>query len=498
MSSGQGAPFSIVSNSMLRVASMFLPHAQRAGWLEEWRSELWYVSHAETPGNSSFFTRERQATAFCLGAFHDAWYLRCERKALISRAIRPSRSAMRTTATLFTLAILSFVVAVLFPGVQSVFRPSQYRDTRNLVLVSLPGTMHSQAPLLSMRHFRFWQARARHTFSELAFYDPIVKQVYTGSHRTSELRIARVSANLFPMLGVQAPSDSSTSQLPVLLVSPATWKQQLHGEQLALGETIKIGIRKAVFGGILASDQWRLPGSFDAWLIEPTTGVSAVPDTALGYILARRIQSTENTSLAEQWSMYAPEPDGGFASYDFTALSSIDRIPTTIYIFTVFLALLSLPATTSLPLGEYPAGSERISWPLRLRRWMFLAVKISLLLPIVYFVSLDLAYALPASPLRAQYIQIVTSFLMALFSFRWALKDQRRRCPVCLSTLTNPARVGEPSRNFLAWNGTELICVGGHGLLHVPELPTSWFATQRWLYLDSSWSSVFSVGPGIS
>jgi hypothetical protein len=122
---------------------------------------------------------------------------------------------------------------------------------------------------------------------------------------------------------------------------------------------------------------------------------------------------------------------------------------------------------------------------------MFLGVKFSLLLPTIYFGSLDLAYSFSVSTSGAQYIQIVASFLMALFSFRWALKDQRRRCPVCLSTLTNPARVGEPSRSFLGWNGTELICTDGHGLLHVPELPTSWFATQRWLYLDSSWSSVF-------
>jgi hypothetical protein len=71
------------------------------------------------------------------------------------------------------------------------------------------------------------------------------------------------------------------------------------------------------------------------------------------------------------------------------------------------------------------------------------------------------------------------------------LLDQRRRCPVCLQMLRNPVRVGQPSRNFLAWNGTELICVAGHGFLHVPEMPTSWFSTQRWLYLDASWRSIF-------
>ena len=70
--------------------------------------------------------------------------------------------------------------------------------------------------------------------------------------------------------------------------------------------------------------------------------------------------------------------------------------------------------------------------------------------------------------------------------------DQRQRCPVCLNRVAHPAQVGLASRTFLAWNGTELMCTGGHTLLHVPGLPTSWFGTQRWLYLDASWEFLFA------
>jgi hypothetical protein len=115
--------------------------------------------------------------------------------------------------------------------------------------------------------------------------------------------------------------------------------------------------------------------------------------------------------------------------------------------------------------------------------------------PIVYFASLDLAHLRTTiDPISSLYIQLVATFSMSLFGLRWVLRDQRRRCPVCLGRLTHPARVGEPSRNFLAWNGTELICVGGHGLLHIPEIQTSWFNTQRWLYLDPSWEILFADG----
>lgn len=148
------------------------------------------------------------------------------------------------------------------------------------------------------------------------------------------------------------------------------------------------------------------------------------------------------------------------------------------------MALLALPATTSLPLDEYPYNPHRQTLGVRVRRWLFLAGKLTLILPLIWFSALDLGQIFPD-------IQYVYAFAAMLAALRWILQDQRRRCPVCLELLQHPVHVGQPSRNFLAWNGTELICVVGHGFLHVPELPTSWFATQRWLYLDASWHSLF-------
>jgi len=192
----------------------------------------------------------------------------------------------------------------------------------------------------------------------------------------------------------------------------------------------------------------------------------------------------------------------GYDYFDCISLAEQTRQPFSIFLFTLLLACLALPATTSLPLGEYPAHSVRLFWTTRFRRWAFLSTKIAGIVAIVYCGSLDLAYFSPSIGVaRSQYIQLATSFLAFLFAFRWALRDQRKRCPVCLRSLTNPARVGQSSQNFLAWNGTELICSQGHGLLHVPDIPTSWFSTQRWLYLDPSWSALFSGGylisPGI-
>jgi len=123
----------------------------------------------------------------------------------------------------------------------------------------------------------------------------------------------------------------------------------------------------------------------------------------------------------------------------------------------------------------------------------FLLVKIALLLAIAYFLSLDLAYCNTTSfSVGSEYVQLISSFLICLFGMRWVLLDQRHRCPVCLRRVTHPVQVGVGSRTFLGWNGTELFCMGGHTMLHVPALPTSWFSAQRWVYLDPSWQFLFS------
>ena len=58
----------------------------------------------------------------------------------------------------------------------------------------------------------------------------------------------------------------------------------------------------------------------------------------------------------------------------------------------------------------------------------------------------------------------------------------------------SPIPIGCPSQTFLEWYGTEFICAQGYGLLHVPEILTSCYSSPRWLYLDRSWSSLFSAG----
>ncbi len=124
---------------------------------------------------------------------------------------------------------------------------------------------------------------------------------------------------------------------------------------------------------------------------------------------------------------------------------------------------------------------------LGIRRWAFLTVKIALIIPALFFGAINLAFL----PLPVPVLLYQSSFWGAIFAFRWALLDQRERCPVCLRRLAKPVRVGESSYIFLDWHGTERMCPRGHGLMHVAEGSSLWFSGQRWMALDASWTALF-------
>src|SRR5439155_23506811 len=108
------------------------------------------------------------------------------------------------------------------------------------------------------------------------------------------------------------------------------------------------------------------------------------------------------------------------------------------------------------------------------RRGCFYIAKVTLLLLIVAFGASDLT----SSPLR-----INIACAGAFVAIRWAMLDQRRRCPNCLRLLDKPVRMGSGSRILLEWNGTELLCLRGHGVMHVPNNPAIWFSKPRWMSL---------------
>jgi hypothetical protein len=392
------------------------------------------------------------------------------------------------------LIAASYGIALLLPGVRAELQPSRYRIAPSLVLIQNARSTRDSVPTISAEQFQAWKQRRQQLFDGFAFYRVVHEPLSNTSHGQTTVGIAHASLNLFELLGLSLrfpfSEDRAHANQPRVILSDKVWRTEFGGNPDIAGQVVTVGLHRAVVAGVATAGSWRLPGKVDAWLLEPDDEM--VSDGA-GFVVAHLTSSEARNLWNQNGHMTAPTPDGSMDDFLCVSLAERAQGPRSIFLFAVFLACLALPATTSLPLGEYRLSSRKLSWSTRLRRWSFLGGKIALLLPIVYLVSLDLAYLRTTlETFSSEYIQLVSSFSICLFGLRWTLRDQRQRCPVCLGKLSHPARVGQPSRTFLAWNGTELICVGGHGLLHVPEMPTSWFSTQRWLYLDPSWEVLFA------
>ena len=170
-----------------------------------------------------------------------------------------------------------------------------------------------------------------------------------------------------------------------------------------------------------------------------------------------------------------------------------DRAPEINFLLALLVTCLMLPAVLPIFLR---AGlrTERLSPTMRTRGWIFVGAKITLLLSLLYCGPVVLGQVLASSRGSSNVLQTFATIGGSLFAAFWVIHDQLKRCPSCLRRLTNPARVGDRSRSFLNFSGIEYVCVEGHGLLHVPDFPTSWFNEQRWLTLDGSWESLFQHG----
>lgn len=473
---------------LLRAASRLVPDSQRREWRDEWEAELWHVRDAHA-GRALSWHAQLEIAAFCAGSFADAIEVRRH------SAHKPAslhESAAQCILCLCAALVLCAIPARLLTGVRAEADRARFQLRPALISVGLADAPVSR-PTISFAQFRTWETSRQHYFDDLAFYWITTEPAPNRAYPFRTLRVAHVGANLLPMLNLPlqlAPAMPGDERLPALVFSREAWVRFFGKKPVLIGSRRKVGRELVRVAGIVSYGSSQLPGHPDAWLVESNRGL-VLPPGSDGFVIAH----LSPLGQALTWGTYISIADERNDISDFEGVSLAQPIdgPWRVFAFALFLAFLALPAVTSISMSESAFSSHKPSFVSRLCRWSFLAAKFSLGAGVAYFASCVLAYWNNAgfSPM-AEFAQFVFAFLICLFIFRWAALDQRQRCPVCLRRVTHPAQVGTASCTFLGWNGTEMICTGGHTLLHVPGLPTSWFGSQRWLYLDASWEFLFA------
>lgn len=492
-----GSPLArTVDLTLLAGAWLLVPGEERSEWWREWRAELWQARNENACDGKISWTSERALAGFCVGAYQDALCLR--QLALRARPAHRAHfdSAWQCVLLLTVLLAASFALSRLLPGVRAEQRLARVSARSGLVLIQDANNEDSPATIPSGL-YRAWKDRKQENFDDFGFYRVTREQVswqpeHDGVQDFAGWGIAQATPNFFQLVGMplQNIETQMNSGTPSIVLSERVWRREFGANPAAIGSEVLLGSRRAVIAGVAPDGAWGLPGKVDAWLLDSDAQAGL---HGVGYVVAHLSplgQSRMGTTRVQIVS-YSPRrtPD------ELLGISVCRGLPGPgqIFFFAFLLALLALPAIVSVSFSEYSVSFHEVSWKQQIYRWGFLAVKIALLLPSVYFAAIDLSYGFTAlGATRALYMQLAVSVFGCLFGMCWALSDQRRRCPVCLELVAHPARVGQFSRTFLAWSGTELMCTGGHTLLHVPELPTSWFSNQRWLFLDPSWKFLFA------
>lgn len=488
--------FRAADHAFLEAASMLVPARQRSEWQREWLSEMWHVRRACTQPSGGAGRTECVVMAFCLGAFQDAWCLSRDARHHQGPPAPMHGSAGQCLLWMAAVLVAGYAFAHWQPEVRMARDAQRYPMRSGTILLENQSGEKQVSPTIPFQQFRVWSAGHHRYFDGFAFYRIAGQDVSAGAEAPSHWEIAESSSNLFALLGVPIrfahAEESAGIQAPIAILSYRLWKNEFGGDPAIVGSMVSVGGRQTRIAGVAPERAWKLPGRPDAWLLEPD---AAIPAGVKGNVLAHLTRAGRAEMWADRVHITVYNPDDTEQDFLGVAFDEPTPTPSEIYRFAVLLGLLALPAITSVSLGQFSVSSHQPPWPKRILRWAYLSAKLLLLLPIANFASLDVAYCHASQHSSAsEYVQLSVCFLICLFGFRWALLDQRQRCPVCLRRVAHPAQVGLASRTFLAWNGTELMCTGGHTLLHVPGLPTSWFATQRWLYLDASWDFLFA-GP---
>ncbi len=211
-------------------------------------------------------------------------------------AVRALRRAPGFTAVaLLSITLGIGVNSTIFSLVSAVhFRPLPYRDAGRIV------DLHELNPRdlcagcavgTSYATFLDWRASAT-SFEKMGAYHEDVFAVI-GPERPERVQGGRVSADLFPMLGVApvlgrpiAADEDRVGGLPVVLLSHALWQRQFGADSSLVGRTIVLNGTATTVVGVMPPG-FKFPEFAELWTpIAPTATTDSRDDRSIG-VLAR-------------------------------------------------------------------------------------------------------------------------------------------------------------------------------------------------------------------
>jgi hypothetical protein len=481
------------------LASWIAPSPLRPEWRRQWTSQVWHW--CQFLAEKDQLTREKklELAHFCWSAFPAALWLRVEQEEFYRRRDHLLRSPSSCLAVISFAAAILILTSGIVPAIRSMIS-SPIPDPDHVYVISLNGKFRRVRSETLLDLAAAWKSGK--LTQDVAAFSWGAGELATPK-RTILVLSAQVAPEFFhvldvkPALGRTFRAGDEDSCGGCVVLSHELWRLQFHSEASVLGRQVTVdGIPRTIIG-VLPANLHLLSPEISVWtLLDAGTPsftnfverIGAVARVQPG-VTAQRLEAdladrTENAGYILPASLLFVT--SGRAEMRKYAVSYLLFLA-----LAVGAAMLIVYARADSGVGRSPIKVRD-----RLRWWSFFVAKAVLLLTctglLAWFTTRTLSIYLygtvqPLTNLVALWLFLVLS----IAPLSWAIRDQQRRCRICLSRLGTPVPIGGLGHVLLDWSGTEMVCPQGHGVLYLPDSQANWLERDRWDNLDDSGAGLF-------
>lgn len=482
----------LVCGAMLEAASRLIPSPQRLEWKQEWQSEIWhrwqFLAHAGLwNGRESALLLGR-----CCGVFPDAFWHFTSQYGVQSRLRSWIRSPWACLASMGAMLLIVAALTSGFTATRGIFRAGFSQLNHRLVFIWFHPVSGGGDEGLPPDAVAAWRTRSR-LLAGVAPFTIGHPALYRADGRRMQPLVIKTQTGLFgvlqakPLLG-QFPANRG------LVLTHSLWKSMFRGDARAIGSKVRIGRDWYQVAAVLQPDFHFLSRQPGVYLVEPF-----LPDAQLMVVgrlkpgVSERELDKDLTRIAETACYYFFR-----SQLRYSFLNEAAWVPVRVFLVAALCSSLLVLLASRVPLRHIRFLLKSPDKAAILKRASFFTAKTALACLVVFVATLEWSRSQSAI-LFGSRDPAAGPFLLWLYIlgtmgvFFWSVADQRARCRVCLKLLCFPVRVGCPGCLLLNWSGTELFCLDGHGLMHVPDMAPSWDEeSERWISLDESWKGLFA------
>jgi hypothetical protein len=489
MLDGPARPFVIsLCNAVVLTAAWITPRHQRADWRREWLGRIWhrwqFLQHAGAWNKAE----QLRLVATAVSGISDAVWQFASQDEVRRRASQFVRSPWTCLGLLASALLAVTCLTGGLPATRQLIREFLDPGSNRVIMMWLqpfggkprgippdvvPDWRKESHGLESVSSFTLHELPVRAPSGQ-AFVIPVIS---SDSHLFEVLKVS-------PLLGSVGKAGSTA-------IDYRTWVSDFQRDPKVLGKTLSIAGDEHVISAVL-------PPGFSFLTRKATVYIGRQygrGDTVM--VVGRARQNADLPKLDKELARIARQYDYYFFLVDpklrSTTLAGVVFSPVRLFLLACSISLFPMLWFSRVRMRHIRIGWTAANRGATLRRVLFFAAKLCLALNIVFVSALE--WARPESSLLLTWtdegsgLGIIWLYSLGVMAALFgAVADQRARCRVCLRLLAFPVRIGRPGSLLLDWGGTEFLCSEGHGVLHIPQLSTSWDEdADRWITLDDSW-----------